>query len=119
MPGSQGAQVRDELLERELELAVLDGLVQRVDRGSAALALIEGPAGIGKSRLLRAARERARAAGFRTLAARGSDLERGLPFGVVDAHPVTAVGGHASSVAQRLGQVEAIRSGRRAAPARR
>jgi hypothetical protein len=52
MPGSQGAQVRDELLERELELAVLDGLVQRVDRGSAALALIEGPAGIGKSRLL-------------------------------------------------------------------
>jgi hypothetical protein len=81
--GSLGAQAHGELLERQHELAVLDDLVDRVHRGNMALALIEGPAGIGKSQLLRATRERARAAGFRTLAARGSDLERGLPFGVV------------------------------------
>jgi hypothetical protein len=78
-----GAEAHDELLERQHELAVLDDLVDRVHRGNMALALIVGPAGIGKSRLLRAVRERARSAGFRTLAARGSNLERGLPFGVV------------------------------------
>jgi predicted ATPase len=80
---SAGAGVDDELLEREYELAALDGLLDRVQGGDPALALVEGPAGIGKSRLLLAVRERAQAAGFRTLVARGSDLERGLPFGVV------------------------------------
>jgi DNA-binding CsgD family transcriptional regulator len=73
---------RDELFEREHELAVLDGLVEQVGRGGTALALIEGPAGIGKSRLLGVARDKARAAGFRVLWARGSDFERRLPFGV-------------------------------------
>ena len=45
--------------------------------------MVEGPAGIGKSRLLAATREAAEGAGFRVLAARGSDLERELPFGIV------------------------------------
>jgi len=51
--------------------------------GRAALAFVEGPAGIGGSRLLAATRERGEAEGFRVLAARGSDLERDFPFGVV------------------------------------
>jgi DNA-binding CsgD family transcriptional regulator len=76
-------EVDEDLLEREQELAILDELVHRVRAGDSALALVEGPAGIGKSRLLLAARELGRAAGLRTLAARGSDLERGLPFGMV------------------------------------
>ncbi len=71
------------LLEREQELAVIEGLMQRAQANDSAVALVEGPAGIGKSRLLRELRERALDAGLRTLAARGSDLERGLPFGVV------------------------------------
>jgi DNA-binding CsgD family transcriptional regulator len=78
-----GTTVDGELLERAPELDVLDGLTERVRSGHPAVALIEGPAGIGKSRLLLATRERARATGFRALTARGSDLERGLPFGVV------------------------------------
>jgi DNA-binding CsgD family transcriptional regulator len=45
--------------------------------------LIEGPAGIGKSRLLAALRRRGEAAGALTLAARSSELEREFPFGVV------------------------------------
>ncbi|GGB30514.1 hypothetical protein GCM10011492_21210 [Flexivirga endophytica] len=73
----------DELFERERELAVLDGLVEQQRRGGMALALIEGPAGIGKSRLLHEVRESARGAGYRVLWARGSDFERSLPFGVV------------------------------------
>ena len=70
-----------DLLERDRELGVLDDLIQDALEGRPALALVEGPAGIGKSRLLAATREAAQ--GFRALAARGSDLERELPFGVV------------------------------------
>src|SRR5215203_4242451 len=71
------------LLERERELGVLEALVRRALDGDPVLALVEGPAGIGKSRLLAAARESASAAGFGVLAAPGRDLERELPFGVV------------------------------------
>ncbi len=78
MSGVPGA-----LVERERELQELDRLVQGALDGQAMLALVEGPAGIGKSRLLAAAREKAAAAGFRVLGARGSDLERELPFGIV------------------------------------
>src|SRR5215213_10290540 len=51
--------------------------------GRRGLALVDGPAGIGKSRLLAATRKAAQRAGFRVLAARGSDFEREMPFGVV------------------------------------
>ena len=72
-----------ELLERDRELGVLEDLIQGVLEGRRGLALVDGPAGIGKSRLLAATREAAERAGFRVLAARGSDLERELAFGVV------------------------------------
>ena len=80
------SSVRGTLVERERELQELDRLVQGALEGQATLALVEGPAGIGKSRLLAAAREKAAAVGFRVLSARGSDLERELPFGGATAH---------------------------------
>jgi DNA-binding NarL/FixJ family response regulator len=73
----------DLLLERERQLGMLQEVVQRADDGDAVLALVEGPAGIGKTRLLAAAREMAEAAGFRVLTARGSDLEHEFAFGLV------------------------------------
>ena len=76
-PGSQP------LLERDVELTTLDGLIARIEGGQGALATIEGPGGIGKTRLLAAARERASAAGVRVVAARASELERSFSFGVV------------------------------------
>lgn len=71
------------LLERDAELGVVDQIVEQTLRGQPAVLLIDGSAGIGKTRLLGAARDKARAADHRVLTARASDLERELPFGVV------------------------------------
>jgi predicted ATPase len=45
--------------------------------------VIEGAAGLGKSRLIEAAVARASEFGFRVLTARATELEQGFPFGVV------------------------------------
>jgi AAA ATPase-like protein len=71
------------LLERDRELALLDVLIDEAAAGQARFGLIEGPAGIGKSRLLAEARRQAAAKGLRALTAQGGELERGFPFGVV------------------------------------
>ncbi|HEX2232246.1 MAG TPA: AAA family ATPase, partial [Thermoleophilaceae bacterium] len=71
------------LLERDGELASLDALIDGAAGGEARLAIVEAPAGMGKTRLVAEARRRAREAGLRVLAARGGELEREFPFGVV------------------------------------
>ena len=48
-----------ELVEREREVGALDSLLAAATAGEGRVALIEGPAGIGKSRLLALARRRA------------------------------------------------------------
>jgi hypothetical protein len=45
--------------------------------------VLEGPAGIGKSGLLAAGHDQAEARSFQVLRARGGELERGFPHGVV------------------------------------
>jgi tetratricopeptide (TPR) repeat protein/DNA-binding CsgD family transcriptional regulator len=71
------------LLERENELAAVATLLDTVTAGHGGVLWIEGPAGIGKTRLLEVARCRAEAAGMRVLTARASDLEREFAFGVI------------------------------------
>lgn len=73
------------LLERDAEVAMLVGLVDSLaGPGAGGAVLIEGPAGIGKSSLLRALVRAARERGdLVALAARGSDLELELAFGGV------------------------------------
>ncbi|HEV2811613.1 MAG TPA: ATP-binding protein, partial [Solirubrobacteraceae bacterium] len=71
------------LLERDGELAALDDLIAAAARGEGRLVLVEGAAGIGKSRLVAEARAHARDAGFDVVAARGRELEREFPYGVV------------------------------------
>jgi predicted ATPase len=56
--------------------------VARVCAGDGSLVLIEGPAGIGKTRLLDAALEIAAAAGLTTHRARASELERAIPHSI-------------------------------------
>src|SRR5918994_2007609 len=82
MPAASGAG-NDRLLDRNDELEVLDGVLQDGLAGEAVLAVVEGPAGIGKSRLLARARDQATAARYRVLQARGGALEREYSFGVV------------------------------------
>ncbi|HEV2999413.1 MAG TPA: ATP-binding protein, partial [Solirubrobacteraceae bacterium] len=71
------------LLEREAELSAVGAAIEAAAAGAGGVVVVEGPAGIGKTRLLRAARERAAASGMAVLAARASELERDFPFGVV------------------------------------
>ena len=72
-----------QLLEREDELRQLDRAVEDARAARGGLVLVEGPPGIGKSRLLEAARARAREAGMCVLSARASELDRDFPLGVV------------------------------------
>jgi DNA-binding NarL/FixJ family response regulator len=79
-----GAEARAmALLEREGDLAALGGLLADARAGEGRLAVIEGPAGIGKTRLLEEARAAADGLGLEVLQARGGELERDFGFGVV------------------------------------
>jgi DNA-binding CsgD family transcriptional regulator len=73
----------DALLERERELDRVRDALRAVGQQTGVVMVIEGPAGIGKSRLLGEARTRASQMGFRVLSARANELEQGFPFGVV------------------------------------
>ncbi|HUB98863.1 MAG TPA: AAA family ATPase [Solirubrobacterales bacterium] len=75
-----GSAQGEPLLEREHEVGAFAGLLEGEGSG---LVVVEGPAGIGKSRLIAELRERAAAEGRRVLSAFGSELEREFPFGVV------------------------------------
>lgn len=69
------------LVEREGELAAVRRLLDAAYEGSGGTVLFEGPPGIGKSSVLAAGR--ASANDLRVLTARGSELEREFPFGIV------------------------------------
>jgi DNA-binding NarL/FixJ family response regulator len=71
------------LLEREAELALLASLLGEARAGHGRVAVVEGTAGIGKTRLLAAARAAASEHDMRVLAARGGRLESDVPFGIV------------------------------------
>ncbi|HEX4017203.1 MAG TPA: AAA family ATPase [Frankiaceae bacterium] len=74
--------MRDGLWEREQELLALHELLSDVTTGFGRLLVIEGPAGAGKSQLLLSARREAEGLAILTLAGRGLELERGVPFGL-------------------------------------
>ena len=71
------------LLEREHELERIVVALRAAGRQAGEAVVIEGAAGMGKSRLLEEARARASDLGLRVLGARATELEQGFPFGVV------------------------------------
>jgi DNA-binding CsgD family transcriptional regulator len=70
------------LVERERELATLDLALDHASRGIGEAVLVEGSAGLGKSRLLDEAIGRAGGRGMSVLRGRARETERDFPFGV-------------------------------------
>src|SRR5829696_9055069 len=91
-----------ELLGREKELAVADAAVTAVGDGGPRALAVMGEAGIGKSALLLALRDRAEGAGLLVLAGRAAEHERDVPFGLV----VDALDDHVATMHHR--RVETI-----------
>ena len=71
------------LLEREAELAALEAMLAAARLGDGRLVVVEGSAGIGKTRLLAEVRALAQAGDFEVLTARGGELEGEFAFGIV------------------------------------
>ena len=68
---------------REVEIEALGEALGRVAAGGPAIVLIEGEAGIGKTRLLAEGLEDARGRGIQVAAGRAEELERTRPFGLL------------------------------------
>src|SRR5215216_5827021 len=77
------AAAAGQLLERGKELARIESALADARSGRGTFVVIEGPAGIGKTALLAAARTAAADSGMRVLRSRGTELERDFAFGVV------------------------------------
>ena len=71
------------LVERDDELRRIASALRAVARGEGGVLAIEGPAGIGKTRLLSEIHAQAAAAGLHTFEARAGLLEREFGFGLV------------------------------------
>ena len=76
-------EVQADLVERGHELAVLRRALAQLRLGRPTRLLVEGPAGIGKTRLLEELARRAAAAGVKVLVAQGNPLEQSFGYGVV------------------------------------
>ena len=70
---------------RAAEISVLGEALDRAAAGQLAVVLIEGEAGIGKTRLLAGALADARGRGMQVAAGRAGELEQARPFGLVAA----------------------------------
>ncbi|HEU5215766.1 MAG TPA: AAA family ATPase [Gaiellaceae bacterium] len=77
-----GAAAGRPLLERSAELARIESALAGARNGAGRFVVVEGPAGIGKTELLAAARAAAADGGMRVLRSRGTELEREFAFGV-------------------------------------
>ena len=71
------------LLERSDELARIESALADARTGRGRFVVVEGPAGIGKTALLAAARTAAAEGGMRVLRSRATEMETNFAFGVV------------------------------------
>ncbi|MEV7811422.1 LuxR family transcriptional regulator [Streptomyces flaveolus] len=92
------------LYGRETELRLLSDLVSRGFEGSGGALLLRGEAGIGKTALLRAAREAAVTRGGRALSALGVQSEASVPFAGLHQLLNPVLLDHASSLLPRQRQ---------------
>jgi DNA-binding CsgD family transcriptional regulator/tetratricopeptide (TPR) repeat protein len=82
------------LVGRAAELASLEAMLRRTAEGPCQVGLIEGEAGIGKSRLVAEVLDRAREVGLQPFIGTAAELERDRPFGALvealDLHPTAS-----------------------------
>lgn len=71
------------LLERDAAVERIDQHLRDALVGHGSLLVLEGPAGIGKTRLVLVTARRGRELGLATLTASGSELERDFGYGLV------------------------------------
>jgi DNA-binding CsgD family transcriptional regulator len=71
------------LLEREREFEALGSALTEAEQGRGGVVLVEAPAGLGKTSLLKSGCQSASEAGFVCLRARASELERDFAYGCV------------------------------------
>ncbi len=76
-------QVTEPLLDRQAELDVIVSAARAAVGGNGGTLFVEGPAGIGKTGLIRAGRRIASDLTLLVLTARGAELERDFGFGLV------------------------------------
>ena len=73
----------DALLEREHEVERIGAALRSAGQRAGRAVIVEGAAGLGKSRLLEEARRQAPGLGVCSLSARATELEQGFPYGVM------------------------------------
>jgi DNA-binding CsgD family transcriptional regulator len=83
LDGGVSLRAPELLLERERELELVELAAARAAQADASMVLIEGSAGVGKTRLLRESAARVENHGFRVLSATGGEVERELGWGIV------------------------------------
>ncbi|MDQ4047835.1 MAG: ATP-binding protein, partial [Actinomycetota bacterium] len=83
MRGTEADAAGTRLFEREGEIRRIRAALERAADGHGSLVVVEGPAGIGKSRLLSEACAHGAECGLQALRARGGVLERDLAYGAV------------------------------------
>lgn len=71
------------LVEREGEMGTLRLAMSSLSQGVGRFLVVQGPAGLGKTRLLQEAKRVAERVGLHVFSARGVELEQGFAFGVV------------------------------------
>jgi DNA-binding CsgD family transcriptional regulator len=100
---------------RTSEVASLDELLGRAAEGPCQVGLIEGEAGIGKSRLVAEVLRRARGLGLQPYVGAAAELERDRPFGALvealDLHPTSSDPERAEIGHLLVGDREPVRRG--------
>ena len=86
--GARAAEVTGDfrpgwLLEREREIELLERCMADAEQARGGVVVVEGPAGIGKTSLLRVATALARDRGLTVFSARGAPLEQNFSYGAV------------------------------------
>jgi ATP/maltotriose-dependent transcriptional regulator MalT len=83
MPGTPRRAAHGPVVERAAELAALDHVLSDLDGGQGSCVCVIGPAGMGKTTLVRVFADRAASDGCRTWLASAGELDGQVPFGVL------------------------------------